>query len=178
MSMPHGSWVLAFLERSRSSSPWATDRATWSVWLLEFESPDIQVSTRSSSENRTETTTMSISRGVNRGLFGSNSPAAHERVLERGQALVAPAFRAVRVWAGSSSRCAAKRESGSVAAAAREGVPQRGSARGPGEQGWLRDGNARRRCRPVVDSGPWARLAYGFGSLSEESCDLFCPFAG
>jgi hypothetical protein len=68
---------------------------TWAVWLL-VRIANIRVSTRSSSENRTETTTMSISRGVNRGLFGSNSPAAHRPAYERGQALVAPAFRANR----------------------------------------------------------------------------------
>jgi hypothetical protein len=88
--MARGGWVPTFLERSRSSRQWAT----WPVWLLGFESAEVQVSTRSSSENRTETTTISISREVNRGLFGLNPPAAHGRALERGQALLAPAFRA------------------------------------------------------------------------------------
>jgi hypothetical protein len=36
----------------------------------------------------------------------------------------------------------------------------------------------RASCRPVLASGAWARLASGFRSLGEESCDLFCPFAG
>jgi hypothetical protein len=61
--------------------------------------------------------TMSISRRVNRGLFGLNSRAAHGRALERGQALLAPAFRAKRDCALARGETRFAMGSGSLASA-------------------------------------------------------------